>query len=287
VNPSTFKNGANRCCVPLHAAEQSLGVVVLADRVNGVGYSIEERELLKCIWHQVTSVLMNLRLAREVTRAKELEAFRTMSTFFVHDLKNAAASLYLMLNNLPAHFDDPAFRADALRGAGNSVRRINDIISRLSALRQRPESVRVEADLNQLVSEAISRLGPLPNVEMTADLQPLPPVFVDAEQIQSVVTNLVLNARESIGSDGVIRVRTERRDGKAVLSVIDNGCGMSSRFIAESLFRPFQSTKTKGLGIGLFQSRSVVQAHGGGMQVESEPGKGTTFLVSLPIRRPK
>ena len=284
LNQSTFKNEASRYCVPLHAAEQSLGVIVLADRVNGVGYSVEERELLKCIGHQITSVLMNLRLGREVTRAKELEAFRTMSTFFVHDLKNAAASLYLMLNNLPAHFDDRAFREDALRGLGNSARRIDEIISRLSALRRQSESVRVEADLNQLVKDAIGRAGVVPNVEMTADLQPLPAVFVDPEQIQSVVTNLMLNARESLGRGGVIRVRTEKRDGKAVLSVTDNGCGMSSRFIAESLFRPFQSTKTKGLGIGLFQSRSIVQAHGGAMQVASEEGKGTTFLVSLPIR---
>ena len=68
-----------------------------------------------------------------------------------------------------------------------------------------------------------------------------------------------------------------------MLSVTDNGCGMSPAFLKESLFRPFQSTKKKGLGIGLFQSRAIVQAHGGGMQVESEVGKGTTFLVSFPV----
>ena len=95
---------------------QSLGVLVLADRINGAIYTVEELELLKCIGDQITSVLLNLRLADEVAHAKELEAFRTMSAFFVHDLKNAAASLNLMLKNLPVHFDDPAFRQDALRG---------------------------------------------------------------------------------------------------------------------------------------------------------------------------
>ena len=68
-----------------------------------------------------------------------------------------------------------------------------------------------------------------------------------------------------------------------MLSVEDNGCGMSEAFVKESLFRPFQSTKKRGLGIGLFQSRAIVHAHGGGMDVESEPGRGTTFLVSLPV----
>jgi signal transduction histidine kinase len=72
-----------------------------------------------------------------------------------------------------------------------------------------------------------------------------------------------------------------------VLSVADNGCGMSQAFLKESLFRPFQSTKKKGLGIGLFQSRAIVQAHGGGMHVESEVGKGTTFSVSLPANGEK
>jgi signal transduction histidine kinase len=77
-------------------------------------------------------------------------------------------------------------------------------------------------------------------------------------------------------------VRTDHRGGRVVLSVADNGCGMSPAFLKDSLFRPFQSTKKKGLGIGMFQSRMVVEAHGGTIQVESEAGKGTTVRVSLP-----
>jgi putative PEP-CTERM system histidine kinase len=284
LNSSTFPNGGNRLCVPLRAGEQSLGVLVLADRVNGAIYTVEELELLKCIGDQMTSVLLNLRLASEVAHAKELEAFRTMSAFFVHDLKNAAASLNLMLKNLPVHFDDPAFRQDALRGIGNTAGRIDEMIARLSALRQRPDSLQVETDLNQLVSEALDRVNGTPNVEVIRELGPLPTISADREQIQSVVTNLVLNARDALGSGGLIQVRTENREGRVVLSVVDNGCGMSQAFVEGSLFRPFQSTKKKGLGIGLFQSRAIVQAHGGGIHVESAPGKGTTFHVSFPIK---
>ena len=284
LNPTTFPNGGNRLCIPLRAGEQSLGALVLADRVNGVDYTAEELHLLKCIADQVTSVLLNLRLANEVARARELEAFRTMSAFVVHDLKNAAASLNLMLKNLPVHFDDPAFRADALRSIGNTAKRIDDMIARLSALRQRPEVMRVEADLNQLVTEALDKVNELPNIKLTRELQPLPPIVADREQIQSVVTNLVLNARDALGAKGVILVRTATQGKRVLLSVIDNGCGMSPTFLKESLFRPFQTTKKKGLGIGLYQSRAIVQAHGGGMQVNSEVGKGTTFLVSLPAK---
>jgi putative PEP-CTERM system histidine kinase len=287
LNPITFPEGGSRLCVPLRAVDQTLGALVLADRVSGAVYTAEELELLKCIGDQMTSSLLNLRLATEVAQAGELEAFRTMSAFFVHDLKNTAASLNLMLKNLPVHFDDPAFRQDALRGIGNTARRIDEIIGRLSALRQRPEFRPVEADLNELVVEALGRINGTPNVELTRELHPVPMILADKEQMQSVLTNLVLNARDAVGAEGRVQVRTECREGRVVLSVADNGCGMSPGFVKDSLFRPFQSTKKKGLGIGLFQSRAIVRAHGGAVHVESEPGKGTTVLVTLPVRTGK
>jgi len=222
-NPSTFSSGGHRLCIPLRAGELAVGLIALADRVGGGVYTIEELELLKCIGDQVTSVLLNLRLGGEVARAKELEAFRTMSAFFVHDLKNTASSLNLMLKNLPVHFDDPAFRQDALRGIGNTARRIEEMIARLSELRRRPESTRVDADLNQLVAEALDRANGAANVEVTRELQPLPAILADREQLQSVVTNLVLNARDALGSGGAITVRTESRGERVLLSVVANG----------------------------------------------------------------
>jgi putative PEP-CTERM system histidine kinase len=287
LNPKTFPNGGDRWCVPFRAGEQSLGALVLADRVNGAVYTPEELQLLRCVADQVTSVLLNLRLANEVARSRELEAFRTMSAFFVHDLKNAATSLNLMLKNLPVHFDDPAFREDAFRGIGNTARRIDEMIGRLTALRQQPAFRPVEADLNQLVSEALDRLDQMPQIELTRELPPLPRILADSDQIRSVVTNLVLNARDALGPEGCIRLRTEHLGSTVVLSVTDNGCGMSAAFLKDSLFRPFQSTKKKGLGIGMFQSRMIVEAHGGSIRAESETGRGSTFRVSLPVKNVK
>jgi len=284
LNPTSFPNGGHRWCVPLRAGEQSLGAFILADRVNGANYTAEEVHLLQCIADQVTSVLLNLRLANEVALSREMEAFRTMSAFFVHDLKNTAASLNLMLKNMPEHFDDPLFREDALRGIGNTARRIDEMIGRLSALRQRPAFKPVEADLNQLVGEALDGLEQMPHVELTKELQPLPRMLADREQIRSVVTNLLLNARDALGPGGRICLRTQHLGDSVVLSVTDNGCGMSAAFVKDSLFRPFKSTKKKGIGIGMYQSRMIVEAHGGSIWVESELGKGTTFRVSLPVK---
>jgi signal transduction histidine kinase len=210
-----------------------------------------------------------------------------MSLFFVHDLKNAAASLNLMLRNLPVHFNDPAFREDALRGIGNTARRIDEMITRLSALKDGPRLIPAKADLNEVVNDALDRANQIPAGQLTRELRPLPAILVDREQIQNVLTNLVLNARDALGEEGRIQVRTEHRDGRVLLSVSDNGCGMDEAFVKDSLFRPFQSTKKKGLGIGLFQSRAIVQAHGGAIHVQTEVGRGTTFLISLPVAAEK
>ncbi|HEY5811923.1 MAG TPA: ATP-binding protein, partial [Terrimicrobiaceae bacterium] len=280
-----FRTGGSRICVPLLAGDRWLGCAVLADRVNGLPYTIEELELLKCIGHQIAASLLNLRLTDDLMVAKELEAFQTMSAFFVHDLKNATSTLSLTLQNLPVHFDDPEFRKDALRGIENTLKRINFHIKRLSVLRSKLELKPIESDLNQLVGETLANFNGLPGIELVKDFHPLPKILLDPEQIQSVVTNLLLNARDAVGSQGQIRIQTGQRDGRALLSIADNGCGMSPDFLRESLFRPFQTTKQKGLGIGMFQSKMIVEAHRGNILVESELGKGTRFGILLPLEQ--
>ena len=97
------------------------------------------------------------------------------------------------------------------------------------------------------------------------------------------MTNLILNAGEALTHDGVIRITTGQKGGWVVLSVNDNGCGMSKEFMERSLFHPFKTTKKQGMGIGLFQSKMIVEAHQGRIEVESEVGKGSTFRVFLPL----
>jgi signal transduction histidine kinase len=216
---------------------------------------------------------------------KEREAFQNISAFFVHDLKNTASTLNLMLQNLPVHFYDPAFRKDALQGISKSADRINQLIDRLSALRHKLELKPIECDLNQLVAEALETLNGVSEVELIKELSPLPKLLADREQLQSVIMNMLLNARDAVGSRGQVIVRTDQRDdGWAALSVADNGCGMSPEFLRDSLFRPFQTTKKKGLGIGMFQSKMIVEAHRGSIQVKSELGIGTTFRIMLPLK---
>jgi putative PEP-CTERM system histidine kinase len=279
-----FRNAGNRICIPFLAADRLLGLAVLADRVGGAPYSPEELDLLECIGNQAAAGLLNLRLSEELLLAKQFEAVQTMSTFFVHDLKNVVSGLSLTLDNLRVHFDDPLFRQDALRGISATVNRINHLIGRVSVLRNKIDVKLVESDLNQLVLKTLENLSWGPDIELVKSLHPLPKIFADPERFQKVVTNLLLNAREVLaGEGGQVTVETSQLDGCAVLSVSDNGCGMSPAFLRDALYRPFHTTKKEGLGIGLFQSRMIVEAHRGSIQVESEPGKGTTFRVTLPL----
>jgi len=284
ISAGRFRTGGNRICVPLLAGEHRLGVIILADRVSGIRYTGEEMDLLKCIGDQVGVSLLNLRLTKKIMLGKELEAFQTMSAFFIHDLKNTASTLSLMLQNLPIHFDDPAFRKDALRSIGGTVDRINDLISSLSAFRHELHLNPTELDLNLLVTETLKSLDCAEDAELVTKLDPLPKMVGDREQLRSMLTNLLLNARDAVGGAGRIMVETRQRNGWVTLSIADNGCGMTPAFVKDSLFRPFSTTKKKGLGIGMFHAKMIVEAHRGNIQVKSELGSGTTFEVMLPLK---
>jgi putative PEP-CTERM system histidine kinase len=277
------KKGGNRLGIPLVAKGQVIGLLAVGDRVSGVPFSIEDSELLKCIADQVAGSLLNLRLARRLLDAKELDAFQNMAAFCVHDLKNTASSLSLMLRNLPRQFENPDFRQDALHAVSQGVTRLNDLIGRFSLLGQSVQINRTTADLNEVVLSALEGMGPIPETTMTRHFEAVPKVIIDPEQIQKVVINLVLNAQEAVHGTGEIAVATSQQDGSVVLSVRDNGCGMSPDFVRRSLFRPFQTTKKTGMGIGMFHCRMIIEAHGGRIEVETQEGKGTQFRVMLPL----
>lgn len=106
-------------------------------------------------------------------------------------------------------------------------------------------------------------------------------IMIDPEQIQKVLTNLLLNSRDALKKTGEIRISTRKLNGWLEISVSDNGCGMSKEFLEKSLFRPFKTTKKKGMGIGLFQSKMIIEAHGGRIEVESQENLGTKFRIYL------
>ena len=279
------KEARIRYCVPLNAAGHLVGIITLSEKVFYEGLSFEESELLKTIADQAAAALMNLHLSESLRQAKELEAFQSMSAFFLHDLKNLASKLSLVTQNLPVHIDNPEFRADALRTISQSVTKIKSMSNRLSLLSQKLELTFKETYLNELVASTVSDVKSYIRAPIILDLNQVPPLSIDPEQVRKVIDNLLINANDAITEDGRIIVATDFRDNWAEIAVKDNGCGMSGEFIDKSLFKPFQTTKKQGMGIGLYHCRTIIEAHSGRIEVESEEGKGSTFRVLLPIKK--
>jgi putative PEP-CTERM system histidine kinase len=281
--PEFFRESKIRYAIPLRAGKELVGLITLnEDLVGEESLSVQDLDLLLAFSAQLAANVLNLKLSERLREAKETEAFQSVSAFFVHDLKNLASRLSLTMQNLPIHFDKPEFRADALRVISQSLAKINDMCNRLSMVKQRIDVKMTEDDLNAMVSGTLDDLESSLKVPLVRELGSLPKVSIDREQLQKVLTNLILNASEAVDGQGTIRVETARQDSRVVLSVSDAGCGMSDKFIEESLFRPFRTTKKQGLGIGLFHSKLIIEAHRGRIEVESNEGKGSVFRVVLP-----
>ncbi len=275
-----------RYCVPLVAAGQLIGVMTLGDKVFYEPLTFEETELIKTISDQAAASLLHLRLSEKLRQTKELEAFQTMSAFFMHDLKNLASKLSLVTQNLPLHIDNPEFRADALKAISQSVEKINGMSGRLALLNRKIDLVFRDTQINDLLASAAADAGRTGQSVIVEKLDPaLPPVPADADQMHKVFENLLMNAMDAAGPDGSITVSTRLSDHWIVASVSDNGCGMSQDYIDNHLFRPFQTTKKKGMGIGLYHCKTIVDAHGGKLVVQSEKGKGSVFDVMLPVAK--
>jgi len=283
LNPSFFAGGGPRWCVPLVSGGEVVGFLVAGDRVAGMPYGPEDLELLTCLAEQLGSALRTLNLSERLAQAREWEAFQAMSAFLVHDLKNTASTLSLMLRNLPVHFDNPQFREDAIRSLTACTQHINDLIGRLTTLRHKLQVQRAPTALEPVLQTALAALGQPAGIEVHAQWPSLPPLLLDARAVESIVTNLLLNAREAITPPGRISLEVTTQGDWLCIRVADTGCGMTPEFIAQKLFKPFQTTKKDGLGIGMFQVRTLVEAHGGRLEVQSRPGQGTVIRVWLPL----
>lgn len=266
--------------LPLRSGHQVIGWVALGGHERGGGYSQQDLDLMRCIGAHVADRLQHLVLADRLAMTREMEAFYEYSTFVLHDLKNFTSTLSLVLQNAERHGGDPEFQKSAMRSIGATVRKMTALMGTLSALSRDPNPKPVQVDLNALVDEVLRGFNAAASAKLVRRSGPVAKVEADPEQLQQVLLNLILNAQEAVGPDGQVTVHTDRDGQWATVTVEDNGCGMDRATMAD-LFRPFRTTKGRGFGIGLYQCRKIIEAHGGRLEVESEIGKGSRFLVRL------
>lgn len=268
-----------RMVVPLLEGTELLGFVVLHEPQSAFEPNFEDRDLLKTVGRHVATHVAQHEADRMLAEHRQFAAYHRLTAFVMHDLKNLAAQLTLVVSNAERHRCNPEFVDDAIGTVANAVRRMERLIEQLhspdeqGAVRRRPL-----AELAGLAVERASLRSPVPELQVVSDL----PVRVEAERFVTAVEYLLRNAQEATPSGGTVRVRVDVEGNIAVLSITDTGCGMSRDFVEQRLFAPFDSTKgTKGMGIGAYQAREYVRAAGGSLVVHSAPGRGTTVEIRL------
>lgn len=283
---SLASNTATVLCSPLIADDEIIGFALLGEDIAGESYGQDDFQLLKAISTQAAVQIKNIRLINELMSIKEIEAFGRMSSFIMHDLKNLTNSLSLVSQNAKHNINNPEFQQDAIKTIDATVKRMKMLINRLSAVPKGLEIKKHSIDMKGLINSAIKKtaLSGADNVSIVEKIDNLPKISVDPHAMEMVFLNILKNAHEAINRDGKIIVHAALDNGNMCVTISDNGAGMSKGFIEKELFKPFKTTKNGGLGIGLFQCKAVVEAHGGSIEVESEEGKGTVFKVRLPIR---
>jgi putative PEP-CTERM system histidine kinase len=274
-------------CFPIRVQGQLMAFVALGQQLRGEAYGVDDCDLLRGISHHVGALLSHAKLAEERQASAELEALHRFSVFCLHDLKNLAARLSLVAQNAESYSKDPAFQESAMRTVTDTAKKMTTLMSKLSLKSFKPVPVAMpEAiDMSNLINETVAPIRGAEHVRLYVSGEPVPPVMAVREHIHQVLLNVVLNAKQAIGEKGDISIAIEQSNGSVVVTVHDTGSGIPSNML-ESLFRPSQSSRPGGLGVGLYQCKQIVEAHQGTIQLRSEEGKGTQVRIELPIYRP-
>jgi putative PEP-CTERM system histidine kinase len=273
-----------RIVSPLLQLDRLMGFVLLYDPPPPFELTYEDRDLLKTVGRHVATQIAQHEADRKLTESRQFEAYNRLTAFMMHDLKNSAAQLRLIVDNYERHRRNPEFIDDAMGTIANAVERMTRLIDQLRGSSDPERLVRV--DLAEVAREAVRRCSVRPPRPV---LQACEPALVQAnpEHLTTVIEHVIRNAQDATRTDGSVSVAVTHRGDQAQLVVDDTGQGMDAEFLRDRLFRPFDSTKgAKGMGIGAYQVREYIHRLAGNVEVQSSPGQGTRFTISMPVCEP-
>ncbi|MES2263504.1 MAG: XrtA/PEP-CTERM system histidine kinase PrsK [Pseudomonadota bacterium] len=267
--------------VPLLLHGRLFGFIALARPRTPLALDWEVRDLLKIAGSQAAGYLAHRESTDALAVARQFESLNRMSSFIVHDLKNLVAQLSLLQDNAERHRGDPDFQQDMLDTLAHSVRKMTLLLKKLCRSDQ-PER-HTPLPLAQVLQQAVQARAaarPKPVLDICDDRLE---VVADWTRLERVLGHLIQNAIEATPPDGRVTLRLRRAGAAALVELSDTGAGMTEEFIRQRLFKPFDSTKPAGMGIGVFESREYIRDLGGQLDVASVPGAGSTFRVTLPL----
>ncbi|HMW64077.1 MAG TPA: PEP-CTERM system histidine kinase PrsK, partial [Accumulibacter sp.] len=268
--------------VPLTAGVDLIGFVVLTTARTRIDVNWEVNDLLKTAGRQAGAFLGQMQASEALLEARKFDSFNRMSAFVVHDLKNVVAQLSLMLKNAERHRGNPEFQEDMLMTVQHSVERMRQLMMQL-----RQEATPLDGPRGVDLADVVRRVqaakaGQGRTVDLTIEDRPIARGHED--RIERVIGHLVQNALDATDAGGgQVWVRLAREGAHALVEVGDTGHGMSPDFVRERLFKPFQTTKPTGMGIGAYESFQYVHELGGKLTVDSAVNVGTQVDLLLPL----
>lgn len=275
TSPSTW------LVIPLVVAEELTGFVVLMTPRTAFDLNWEVRDLLKTAARQAAAFLAHTHATEALLESRKLDAFHRMSAFVVHDLKNIVTQLSLMMKNAERHSDNPEFQQDMILTVQHSLEKMRQMILQLRE-GQAPAGGSPGVDLAAVLMRvgASARQG-----SREVELEVIDRIATrgDETRLERVIGHVVQNALDATPPSGQVAVRLYRDAGRAVVEVRDTGVGMTPEFVQNRLYRPFNTTKTTGMGIGAYESHQYLKELGGSIDVFSEVGRGTTVRMFMPL----
>ncbi len=280
---NAFLQAGATIAVPLISNGEIVGLIMLGEQIVFEELNYDDYDMMKVLARQAAQAIANFRLSEELMEARAMAAVARISSFVIHDLKNLTTGLSLLVDNAQEHMGNPDFQQDLITTVRNTLSKMKNLMQRLKSI---PEKITLESrveDIGFLSREMVEGFTKSrPGTRILYEGLPVS-ARIDREEIGKVIVNLVQNALEAGNEQTIVTVETHKENGKACVRVTDTGNGMTEDFMKNYLFKPFRTTKEKGLGIGLYQCKQIVEAHGGKLEASSTLGKGSVFSIFLPV----
>jgi len=272
--------------LPLSLNKELYGFIHLQSPTPPLHLDQEDKELLTTITHHVALNLSQYEALIALQDAEQFKSINQMTAFLTHDLKTLLSQLFLLVENGKVHKNNPAFIDDML----NTLEHVSKKMQRLVQQLKEPQTTSSISKFSILflleeILEDYKHNSIKPELIIYQNINP--EISANKSELQSALKHIIQNAVDSVSREGFVKIELSSNNSHSItLKITDNGKGMSADFIANRLFRPFDSTKgVSGMGIGVYQSREYIRALKGDILVSSIEGSGTSFTITLPLTK--
>jgi len=291
----------NVLAVPLIVKDRAVGAIEVINRIDGT-FTNDDLEMLQVLAASVSVAVENSRLYSELAefthqlersqeqliQAEKLAATGRLAASIAHEINNPLQAIHNCLHLVTNRTLDEEKTKYYLNMAQEEVQRLIAIVQRTLDFYRPSKGREVMADVNVLVESVLALANKRlehGKIKVHRRLSPdLPKLQVVADQLTQVFLNLVINAIEAMPDGGELTIASRQADAQVQIRFSDTGSGINPDE-AKKIFEPFYTTKHSGTGLGLAVSYGIIQRHGGEITVESAPGRGATFIVSVPVVR--